>query len=311
MKSSSKAAVPRSPVSPMAGYLRQLASPDGFSPTALPNVFLMRSTKTYPYSAVSYEPSIVLIAQGCKNGRLGDRAFRYDARNYLVLSLPLPFECQTLGTPEEPMLGLSIRVDPATVAELLLKMDALPPTAEGSPNAIDSVPVTAELGEASVRLARSLLSPRDAAILGPQTIREIAYHALLGGQGASLRALVTPQSTLGQIARALRRIHADYAETLDVGLLAREAGMSVSTFHAKFKAITAKPPLHYLQTIRLHKAQVLLVAGETVSAASRRVGYESASQFSREFKRLFGGTPKEVASRNRDARGSRGALATA
>jgi AraC-like DNA-binding protein len=285
----------------LAGCLSRLPAREGFSATALPDVFLMRSTKTYPYGAVSYEPSIVLIAQGRKQGRLGGRLFRYDARNDLVLSRPLPFECQTIGTPDEPMLGLSIRVDPATVAELLLKMDALPPTSGGSPNAIDAIPVTPALGDAALRLARSLLSPADAAILGPQTVREITYHALLGGQGASLRALVTPQSTLGQIARALRRIHADYAAALDVGLLAREAGMSVSTFHAKFKAVTAKPPLHYLQTIRLHKARVFLVAGETVGGASRRVGYESASQFSREFKRLFGGTPKEVATRNRAA----------
>ena len=96
-------------------------------------------------------------------------------------------------------------------------------------------------------------------------------------------------------------MHFDYAQTLDVGTLAREAGMSVSTFHANFKAVTVKPPLRYLQTIRLHKAQVLMVAGMSVAEAARRVGYESPSQFSREFKRLFGGSPREIASRTRVA----------
>ena len=121
------------------------------------------------------------------------------------------------------------------------------------------------------------------------------------GQGGALRALATPQSGFGQIARALRRIHLDFAKSLDVTLLAREAGMSVSSFHANFKAVTSNPPLRYLQTIRLHKAQVLMVAGTPVAEAARRVGYESPSQFSREFKRLFGGTPKEVANRSRVA----------
>jgi AraC-like DNA-binding protein len=285
----------------LAELLAELATVEGFVPTCLPNVRLMHSRETHPSAPVSYDPSIVIIAQGRKRGRLGSRTFTYDARNYLVLSVPLPFECETIGTPEEPMLGMAVRVNPATVAELLLELDAPLPATSGSPRAIDATPLTPELSDAAVRLARCLRSPVEAGILGPQFIREITYRALCGGQGAALRALATPQSNFSQIARALRRIHIDYAQALDVSALAREAGMSVSTFHANFKAVTAKPPLRYLQTIRLHKAQVLMVAGTPVAEAARRVGYESPSQFSREFKRLFGGTPKEVAGRSRVA----------
>ena len=122
----------------------------------------MRSTETHPSSPVSYDPSIVIIAQGRKRGRLGARAFTYDARNYLVLAVPLPFECETIGTPEEPMLGMAVRVNPATVAELLLEQDAAPQPATGSPHVIAATPLTTELSDAAVRLAKCLRSPVEA-----------------------------------------------------------------------------------------------------------------------------------------------------
>jgi AraC-like DNA-binding protein len=131
----------------------------------------------------------------------------------------------------------------------------------------------------------------------PSEIRVIAYCALAGGQGGSLRAPAAPESNLGQIARALHRIHLDCARIVNARSLARGAGMSLSTFHANFKAATANPPLRYLQTICLHNAQLLMVSGVPVAEAARRVGDESPSQFSREFKRLFGRTPKRIANR--------------
>jgi AraC-like DNA-binding protein len=293
--------VRRGETSPLAAVLGDLAAVEGFGATSLPDVRIMYSTETHRHTPVCYEPSIVIIAQGRKRGRLGTRMFTYDARHYLVLSVPLPFECETIGTPEEPMLGLAVRVNPITVAELLLEQDAPSLPTDGFPQPIEAIPLTAQLSDAAWRLASCLRSPVEARILGPQIIREITYRALSGKQGGALRALAAPESSFGQIARALRRIHLDYARILDVGSLAREAGMSISTFHANFKAVTANPPLRYLQTIRLHKAQVLMVSGVPVAEAARRVGYESPSQFSREFKRLFGGTPKQIASRARVA----------
>lgn len=299
--------IPRSKRTPrvrqeeLASVLQGLVKEEGFGVSCLPEVRLMYSTETYPSAPVSYEPSIVIIAQGYKRGRLGDRAFNYDAKNYLVLSVPLPFECETIGTAEEPLLGMAVRVSPTILAELLLEMDTPPAAIETPAHAIDAVPLTPELADAAVRLARCLQSPFEARILGPQIIREMTYRALCGSQGSALRALATPQSSFGQIARAMRRIHLHFGETLDVGSLAREAGMSVSTFHAHFKAITSYPPLRYLQTIRLHKAQVFMVNGMAVAEAAHRVGYESPSQFSREFKRLFGATPKEITTRSRIA----------
>jgi AraC-like DNA-binding protein len=281
--------------------LGKLATIEGFGLTCLSDVRLLYSREVRSNSPVSYDPSIVIIAQGRKRGRLGGLTFTYDARNYLVLSVPVPFQCDTFGTSDAPLLGLAIRLNLTTVAELVLEMDIPAPVTRAAPHAIAATPLTQEMSDAALRLAKCLLSPGEARVLGPQIIREITYRALSGPIGSALCAFATPQSTFNQIARALRRIHADYAQPLDVTTLAREARMSLSTFHANFKSVTAKSPLRYLQTIRLHKAQVLMVGGTPVAEAARRVGYESPSQFSREFKRLFGGTPKETASRHRVA----------
>lgn len=284
----------------MASLLADLAKGQGFSGSRLPGVKFMRSTEHVPPTPVTYEPSIVIIAQGRKAGRLGARTFIYDANNYLVLTAPLPFECETFGTPENPLLGLSIAVTPALVAELLVQIENAPTDAEARPQAIESAPVDAALSNAAVRLLECLHSADDARILGSQIIREITYRVLTGRLGANLRGLATPQSHFGQITRVLNRIHADYASDHDVETLAREAGMSVSTFHTHFKNVTASSPLQYLKTIRLHKARMLMVHdGLGAAAAALRVGYESASQFSREFKRHFGGAPAEVASQLR------------
>jgi AraC-like DNA-binding protein len=134
---------------------------------------------------------------------------------------------------------------------------------------------------------------------GTANCPEIIYRALCGKRGDVLRGLASPQSKFNQIARSLRRIHLDYARRLGVDDLAREASMSISMFHATFKAVTAQPPQRYLQTIRLHKAQTIMAGGTSAAEAARQVGYESPSQLSREFKRLFGDTPTEMGRRSR------------
>lgn len=284
----------------MASLLADLAEGHGFSSSRLPGVKFMRATEHVPPSPITYEPSIVIVAQGRKTGRLGEKTFVYDANNYLVLTAPLPFECETFGTPENPLLGLSIAVTPALVAELLVQIEAAPSDNGARPQAIESAPVDDALSNAAVRLLECLHSPDDARILGPQIIREITYRVLTGPLGANLRALAAPQSHFGQITRVLNRIHADYARTYDMETLAREAGMSVSTFHAHFKNVTASSPLQYVKTIRLHKARMLMVHdGLSAAGAALQVGYESASQFSREFKRHFGGSPAEIATQLR------------
>lgn len=261
----------------------------------------MRSTIHVPRSPIVYDPGIVIIAQGRKTGYLGGREIVYDPNHYLVLSVPMPFECETVGTPARPVLGVSLTVTPAAVAEILLQLEA-GPTPEASPQAMQATELDATLSDAAVRLLECLRSPDEARILGPQIVREITYRVLQGRLGHNLRALAAPHSHFGQISRILERIHADCARPFEMEALAREAGMSVSTFHAHFKAVTSWSPLQYIKNVRLNKARLLMVhEGISAGAAAAQVGYESASQFSREFKRLFGNGPAAVAREMRAA----------
>ncbi len=280
----------------LAELLGDLARGEGFSPSRLPGVKFMRSTSPIVRGQVSYDPSIVIVAQGRKRGYLGGQTFTYDANHYLVLSVPLPFECETVASPDGPLLGISIGVTPAVVAEIMMEMEKALPIPMGKPQAIRANPLDDRMYDAAIRLVRALGSADEARILAPQVVREITYWVLCGEEGGTLRALAAPHTHFGQISRALQRIHTDYATPIDMASLASEAGMSISTFHAHFKAVTSSPPLQYLKTIRLHKARMLMVnEGQTASSACRLVGYESASQFNREFKRFFGDTPAAVA----------------
>jgi AraC-like DNA-binding protein len=279
----------------MTCLLSGLARLEGIHPTAIDGVQLMRASQPIPRSQVLYEPGIVIVGQGRKRGYLGDQVFTYDAHNYLVLSVPMAFECETEATPEKPLLAVSIRVDLAVLGELLMKMDG--PRSSGIPaipQGIYSTKLDVKLSEATVRLLECLASSVETRILGPQIVREITYRVLCGEQGGALRAAAALHSRFGQVNRTVQRIHAEYARNLTVEELAETAGMSASAFHQNFKAVTSTSPLQYLKTIRLHKARMLMVhEGLRAGMAAERVGYESSSQFSREFKRLFGASPVE------------------
>jgi AraC-like DNA-binding protein len=281
----------------MTECLIALTPGDGLRPSNLDGVKLMRASQSVPRSPAFYEPSIVIVGQGRKRGHLGGRIYTYDAHNYLVLSVPMPFECETEVGPDGPMLAVSIRVDLAVLSELLMKMDRRSMTSDGSDtHAMYSTPLDLPLSEATVRLLECLSCPIEAQILGPQIVREITYRVLCGSHGGSLRALIAINGRLSQIQRALEHMHANYAQAIDVASLAENTGLSVSAFHHNFKAVTATSPLQYLKSIRLHKARMLMaVEGLNASGAADRIGYQSASQFSREFKRFFGATPQEEA----------------
>ena len=188
-------------------------------------------------------------------------------------------------------------------AELILQLDHGKPVKQKSgPLGIVSTPLDTRLSNAVLRLLEALASENDTAILGPSILREIHYRALTGAQGAAIRATLAYQNHVGKIGKALRRIHGDFGEELNVNALAAEAGMSVPAFHASFKAVTATSPMQYLKMTRLHKARQLMIQeGMTAAYASTQVGYESPSQFSREFKRLFGRTPSEEAASMRES----------
>lgn len=284
----------------LAELLEPLAPEDGMTKSALKDVSFFRSSKPIPRGPVAYDPRIMVVAQGRKIGYLDDEVYIYDPYNYLVLSVPLPFDCETIASPEEPVLAVSINVDATVISELLLEMDDSSSVSGSVPRGIYSTPLTNELIGATSRLLECLSNPLDGRILGPQIIREIIYRVLCGERGGALRLLAARQGHFSQIAKVLKRMHLEYDAPFDIGTLAKEANMSLSAFHTNFKAVTASSPLQYLKSIRLHKARMLMVQdGFNASTAASKVGYESASQFSREFKRYFGNTPADEAAKLR------------
>jgi AraC-like DNA-binding protein len=278
----------------LASLLDEVAVSEGLQRTPVEGVAVARVSKPSPRAPVVYRPMVLIVGQGRKRAYLGDEVYTYDAFNYLVSSVPLPAECETHASPEEPLLLVTIDIEPTTLGEVLLEMDEFAPAAVVTPRGIATTPMTEELGGAVIRLLECLRSPLDSRVLGRQTVREILYRVLRGEQGGALRALASRDDHFARIARVLKHIHAEYARPLGVEELARKAGMSVAAFHHHFKLVTASSPLQYLKRIRLDQARRLMAhSGHNAGAAARAVGYESPSQFSREYRRMFGAPPRQ------------------
>lgn len=309
----------------LVALLKALAPGEGYTPTALPGVRILRSDRALARTPVLYDPGIVIVCQGRKRGYFGDQLYVYDAQHYLAVSVPVPFSMETDASPSHPLLALYLHLDFTMAAELAAQIDgehagprsgpdlqdsAVGPSHAGSmsrarpadravgdapvrtPRSMMSTPMDAAMQVSVMRLLEALQQPLEAEVLGPGLLRELYFRVLTGEQGAGLRAALAMRGQFGRIGLALRQIHAEYAQALDVAALARVAGMSTPSFHSHFKAITHVSPMQYVKSVRLHQARLLMVRQSmTAEAASHAVGYASASQFSREFKRLFGLTP--------------------
>ncbi|EAR6187013.1 AraC family transcriptional regulator [Salmonella enterica] len=290
----------------LADKINHLKNNDKIISEQLAGIRLLYGVEPGPRTPVMYQPGIIFLFSGHKIGYINKRKFRYDANEYLLLTVPLPFECETWATPEVPLAGIRLDIDVLQLQELLMDIGEderfqLPMAASG----INSATLSDEILCAVERLLDVMERPLDARILGKQIIREILYHVLMGSRGGALLALVSRQTHFSLISRVLKQIEMKYTENLNVEQLAAEANMSVSAFHHNFKAVTSTSPLQYLKSYRLHKARMMMIHdGMKASAAAMRVGYESASQFSREFKRYFGVTPGEDAARMRTMQGS-------
>ncbi|WP_192553320.1 AraC family transcriptional regulator [Pseudomonas sp. IzPS59] len=277
----------------MVQLMETLAPVEGYNLSALEGVRFLRSNRPLTRTPVLYDPGIVILCQGRKRGYLGDDVYVYDAQHYLVVSVPIPFTMETDATEAEPMLAIYMHLDFQLASELMQQVDDLHGPSDALPKGMYASPMDDKLRASTLRFLEAMSIPGDAQILGPSLLREIYYRILTGEQGGSMRAALNRQGHFGKVTRAIRKIHSCYQERLDVEQLAHEASMSVPNFHLHFRGVTDTSPMQYLKSTRLHQARLLMLRNAmTASAAAFNVGYESASQFSREFKRFFGRTPQ-------------------
>lgn len=283
--------------------LRSLAPDEGYNLTTLPSVRILRSDRPLARTPVLYDPGIVIVCQGRKRGYFGERLYLYDEDHYLAVSVPVPFSMETDASAERPLLALYLHLDFTLAAELAVEIDRTGVAAPvQAPQSMMSTPMDDAMQGSVLRFLEALHRPLDAAVLGPGLLRELYFRVLTGAQGSAMREALAMRGQFGRIGKSLRMIHAGYAQTLDVTQLAEEAGMSVPSFHSHFKTITQVSPMQYVKSTRLHQARLLMVREElTAEAACMAVGYASASQFNREFKRLFGLTPAAETRRMRES----------
>jgi AraC-like DNA-binding protein len=251
-----------------------------------------RDAPTEPMSYM-YEPSICLIAQGAKRVLLGDEAYVYDAHHYLITSVDLPTVWQIIkASREKPCLGLMLKLDQREISQLMVDSNLPPPRVQQASRGMATGEVTVPLLTAFQRLIDLLAEQKDIPILAPIIQREIIYRLLVGDQGARLRQIASAGSQSHQIARAIDWLKTNFTRPLRIDDLASQVRMSSSTFHHHFRSMTALSPLQFQKQLRLREARRLMLSEHMDAAtAAFQVGYESPSQFSREYNRLFGAPP--------------------
>lgn len=263
------------------------------TPTAIPRLTIWYShVLTEPTPAI-FAAKFYLLLQGRKSMTIGGRSVELGPGDYALSAVGLPFKGQIIeASPVTPYVGVELALDPAVVASLLVDM---PDLGKGEAPTIAVAPVTQDIAAPVERLLRLLSNPADVAVLAPQLERELYYRILQGPSGGTLRQVVQQSTRFQQIGTAIRWICDNADKPLHVTALADAVGMSTTSFHRHFKSVTAHTPLAYQRYVRLSGAQRLLAAGATsVTRTAFSTGYASPSQFSREYKRMFGTSPKEA-----------------
>jgi len=261
--------------------------------TDVPGLLLSRRTAPTAPASATYEPSLAVVAQGRKQANLGGTNFIFDQSRYLLTSLDLPVICNVIEASEQvPYLCFVLKLEMPAVRELLTREEIQAPEAPSDEPGMATGETTPELLDACCRLVDLLNSPQDIPFLSGLIQREIIYRILRGPEGARLRSIATLGDQSHRTAKAIAWVKANFAKPLRVEDLANIAGMGVSTLHHHFRALTAMSPLQYQKQLRLQAARErMLMDGLDAASAAFEVGYESATQFNREYSRLFGQPP--------------------
>lgn len=277
---------------------RRTAGREGMHECSITGLGLLRFDSPSQPAPTVYEPSLCIVVQGRKIAQLGEETYTYDPLHYLVVSMTLPIVGQVIqASPDKPYLCLRINVDTALIGELQQRVESPGPApipSDPGARAIYLARTSAPLLDAVLRLVRLLDTPEEAAVLAPLALREIHYRVLVGELGHRLRELCVLDSQAQRIARAIELLKRRFHEPLRIEMLAEAAHMSTSSLHHRFKAVTAMSPLQYQKRLRLQEARRLMLLEDIEAAvAAHRVGYESPSQFTREYRRLFGAPPRQ------------------
>lgn len=279
-------------IADLAHSIMRHAPESGMADTAVRRLSLIRANQTSAPVPAVYEASLCLIAQGAKRVSTGDHSVVYDASRYLLVSVDLPLVGHVIeASADAPYLCCKIDLDPAMLADMLTSEA---PAARRELPALAVYPGDPDLIDAACRLVGLLDRPDSIAALAPLIEREILYRLLTGPHGAMLRHMASADTHLNQVTRAIAKIRGSFDAQLRIDEIAAAAGMSPSSLHAHFKAVTRMTPLEYQKQLRLQEARRLMLAGgANAGAAGFAVGYDSPSQFSREYRRLFGVPPRQ------------------
>ena len=265
----------------------------------LPRVTLYVAHETNRPTPTLYRPMLCIVLRGAKRVMIGDRTLRYDADSYFIGSVDVPASgCVIEASPDAPYVAASLAIDPECLAELIVDG---PGGGEGETAGFAVSPMTPELLDAWGRMLRLLDRPDEIATLAPMIEREILFRLLRGPQGPLLRQAARTDSRMAHVRQAIAHLRDRFDQPLRIEVLAEIAGMSAATFHRHFRAATAMSPLQYQKALRLQEARRRLVADADAARAAYAVGYESASQFSREYTRMFGSPPARDAARLRQS----------
>ena len=302
-----KVARPNQPdASELARLIAAYAPHDGSFELRIPGVHASRFSRINKECVHALRvSSLCIVAQGAKTVIVADEVYEYDASRMIVFSVALPVAAQvTRASHSEPYLALRLDLDPGKIADLVLKVypHGLPPVQERS--AVYLAPVDANIVDAATRLLECLAQPGDAELVGPLVIDEILIRLLRSPIGVRVAQMGFAESSVDRVAKAISWLRANFSQPMKVEDLAELVHMSVSSFHEHFKSVTSMSPLHYQKVLRLQEARRLMLSTIVdAGTASQRVGYLSASQFSREYSRFFGNTPTKDIARLRQETG--------
>lgn len=272
---------------------------EGNVETSIPGVRFFRASKGSPRQPLVYQSGIIIVGQGRKVIYFPEHEIQYGAGDYLVLGVPMPLECASFSDNGLPIMGLAVDVNPSLLHTLVNQMRQHQRYTDNGLcrqiSCVQSAKLDMALEQTLQRLLGILIEPIEADIFGPDVVKELVYRVLCGPQGKTLIGLAQHDGHYARVARALNTMHANFASPITVETLAEDVNMSVSAFHRAFKQVTFESPLQYLKKIRLVKAKDLITTnGSRANEAAFQVGYTSASQFSREFKRHFNQSPSEI-----------------